>query len=75
MVGNTWEWTQDIYSEKENIGFIGEFFTELTNENPGRTIRGGSFDSPPGEAKCTSRDFALSSISLADIGFRLVMEE
>jgi formylglycine-generating enzyme required for sulfatase activity len=73
MYGNVWEWCSDRYSKKsyessslqDPLG-IG---TSLST-----VIRGGGWESPPGDCRSASRDYRKSWRSIDFIGFRLVIE-
>ncbi len=75
MSGNTWEWTEDRYTVKDQKGLIGRFFDLFSSDTDQRVIRGGSYDSSEREIRCSSEKYIPENIGSTDAGFRLIMEE
>ncbi|MDK2957674.1 MAG: hypothetical protein PWQ57_3172 [Desulfovibrionales bacterium] len=74
MSGNVGEWVQDDYNSL--------FYTNSTEQNPVckaggsglKVIRGGSWNSPAEDTRCTARSFYFGEKRGNMVGFRLVME-
>ncbi len=71
MSGNVWEWTHSlkkVYPYKVNDG------REDEKASDARVLRGGSFSSYEGLARCAYRFVSISRFSLfsSDVGFRVV---
>ena len=72
MVGNTWEWTADWFSET--------YYQQAPVFNPGgpekgtqRALRGGSWISGAGSVRLANRGWLEPEESNGDVGFRCVM--
>ncbi|MFW5837305.1 MAG: formylglycine-generating enzyme family protein [Desulfovibrionaceae bacterium] len=74
MSGNVGEWVQDSYDS----GFYGHSPVQTPvcdNGTAGlRVIRGGSWNSPAADVRCTARHFYYAGKRGDMVGFRLVME-
>jgi formylglycine-generating enzyme required for sulfatase activity len=73
MSGNVWEWCEDIYISDAYDKSQPHVVTEEDKETD-RVIRGGSWQYPPRNCRCTFRRGKQTSLTGNDIGFRLVME-
>lgn len=71
MSGNVWEWCEDIYSDTAYEGHDEANPVWHTGE-PDRVIRGGSWYSNPGSARCSSRGFLDQTFRRHFVGLRLV---
>jgi formylglycine-generating enzyme required for sulfatase activity len=74
MLGNVWEWCEDGYAKDAySNGKKGANHPVNRNSDSKRTIRGGSWYSRPGLARCACRDHLHDSSRRGyDVGFRLV---
>ncbi len=75
MLGNVWEWTQDVYnvdaySKHEHQNPV---FSDQSN-GVDRVIRGGNWNGGPRGVRCTRRGSGLPKAMNDDLGFRLVRE-
>jgi len=59
MSGNVWEWCFDLYYPNDKL-------------KSKRIIRGGSWDTPMHNIRCTNRDAQSPDTKLSSLGFRLV---
>ena len=75
MLGNVWEWCEDIYSI--------DVYTRYDRENPintdssggtDRVIRGGYWHGGPSSSRCSDRGSGMENGMNDDLGFRLVRE-
>lgn len=75
MLGNVWEWCEDIYGV--------DSYTKHDRMNPlylnqaagsSRVIRGGYWHSQPGGTRCADRGSGLPEAMNDDLGFRLIRE-
>ena len=71
MLGNVWEWCQDIYAK--------DAYKKHSSKNPiyaqsgsYRVYRGGSWDSRPANVRCADRDRYTPGNRGFDLGFRLL---
>jgi formylglycine-generating enzyme required for sulfatase activity len=71
MLGNVWEWCEDIYSS--------DFYSEHQRNNPiytdagsNRVVRGDSWGAIPSDARCANRKSYPPDYRFYDLGFRLV---
>jgi len=71
MLGNVWEWCQDVYSE--------DSYSEHSHDNPryiengpDRVNRGGSFCDISRDVRCGNRNFDSSGHRCLGLGFRLM---
>ena len=73
MSGNVWEWTQDFYDagayekHKKNDPKIEAYGTH-------HVLRGGSYNFPAGNSRCSARYRGAANYRGQDVGFRLVRE-
>ncbi len=58
MVGNVWQWCENAYDNKTNLG---------------RVVRGGSWGYDPKECRCAYRFFSSPGNRAKDIGFRVAV--
>lgn len=75
MIGNTWEWCRDVYTNAYGNGVRVDPVVSFGGEE--RVVRGGSFESAPHETRSAHRrsvDPDLRSESEMPIGFRVVIE-
>jgi len=73
MLGNVWEWTQDVY--------LPDGYKNHTKNNPvineggtSRVRRGGSWNNETGSIRCGNRGNREASHQNSRIGFRLLMQ-
>ncbi|MDM8523252.1 SUMF1/EgtB/PvdO family nonheme iron enzyme [Desulfococcaceae bacterium HSG8] len=71
MLGNVWEWCEDIYAD--------DAYSKHRRNNPiyavggsGRVYRGGSWSSLPAGVRCAGRPGNSPAVRYSDLGFRLV---
>jgi formylglycine-generating enzyme required for sulfatase activity len=67
MLGNVAEWCLDGYDPRGAHAMLWEGDTTL------RVVRGGSFASEPGRARCANREGLAPDTASAEIGFRVVL--
>jgi formylglycine-generating enzyme required for sulfatase activity/cold shock CspA family protein/cellulose biosynthesis protein BcsQ len=70
LSGNVWEWTRSLY---RNYPYNPSDGREDLRANGARVIRGGAFDSQPGEIRCTMRGKELPEVVQSNLGFRIVI--
>lgn len=72
MIGNTWEWTDNMYRsyDKENLTGIS-FEKDFAGH---RVIRGGSWLNGPSNSRCAIRGAVPQDRRNMDLGFRLIRE-
>jgi len=68
MVGNVWEWCSSLYKPYPYRSDDGR---EGLKAGGARTLRGGSFSSPRGSARCASRDSNHPVNLSVNLGFRV----
>lgn len=66
LAGNVYEWTQDLFAPYDPA----RRHAALKAGVPRRTVRGGSWHSPPGELRCTFRKGLFPESQLSTVGFR-----
>ena len=75
LLGNVWEWCDDIYSI--------DVYTRYDHDNPrntdssggtDRVIRGGYWHGGPSSSRCSDRGSGMENGMNDDLGFRLVRE-
>lgn len=71
MLGNVWEWCEDIYAE--------DAYQKHRRNNPlykkegsGRVLRGGGWITPSEEVRCANRDSDSPSLMVNNTGFRVI---
>ncbi len=76
MLGNVWEWCEDVYSidvhtkhERDNP------VNRDSSTGPDRVIRGGFWHGGPHSVRCADRGSGLPTGANDDLGFRLVREQ
>nr|VFK37169.1 MAG: Formylglycine-generating enzyme, required for sulfatase activity, contains SUMF1/FGE domain [Candidatus Kentron sp. SD]VFK39706.1 MAG: Formylglycine-generating enzyme, required for sulfatase activity, contains SUMF1/FGE domain [Candidatus Kentron sp. SD] len=76
MLGNAWEWTADCWRENYRSAPMdgGAWGKRNRGDCARRVIRGGGWESEPGNIRSATRDWGTSSVANATLGFRLVME-
>jgi formylglycine-generating enzyme required for sulfatase activity len=70
LAGNVYEWTRDWFAP---YGQQGRANHPPSGELPRRAVRGGSWESPPTELRCTFRKGLFPETQLATVGFRCVV--
>jgi len=73
MSGNVWEWCQDVY--RPEAYDKNQTVTVSDDKDSERVVRGGSWNNPAVNCRCTFRRGERPNESKNDIGFRLVLEE
>ena len=69
-VGNVWEWVEDV---RDTSGGVRDRSKPSAPMDSRRAVRGGSWNSRPGNASCSARDILQApSRRSSDIGFRLI---
>lgn len=71
MLGNVWEWTEDIYGDKA-YGSLGRDNPIYTGGGSYRVTRGGSWADAPAHVRCAFRGNRESGGRGSGLGFRLV---
>lgn len=76
MLGNVWEWCQDVYGKDayKNHKRKNPLYQQIEVGIDLRVIRGGSWQSGPGSVRCAKRGYNLPDKTFNVLGFRLVME-
>ncbi len=73
MLGNVFEWVQDIYDPRDPSHPGGEVTDPTGPESGGlRVRRGGSFTQDAGESRAPARAGSSQGLRRSDLGFRLV---
>jgi formylglycine-generating enzyme required for sulfatase activity len=75
ILGNVWEWCQDIYSVDAYVNHDHKN-PIYSNQSGGsdRVIRGGNWNGPPHNVRCARRGSGLPKAMNDDLGFRLVRQ-
>jgi formylglycine-generating enzyme required for sulfatase activity len=68
LAGNVYEWTADFF-----VPYDPAKRSEATAGGVKRTIRGGSWHSPPGELRCSFRKGLFPEAQMTTVGFRCVL--
>ncbi len=71
MLGNVWEWCQDVYRSSYDAGQDDD----SGQPNTSRVLRGGSFDFDADNARCSVRFRDNPSIAVHDFGCRVARAE
>ena len=71
MLGNVWEWCEDVY-QPEAYARLGRDNPRMDQPGPKRVIRGGSWFSYPKSVRSADRYGYEASEQSDDLGFRLV---
>jgi len=72
MLGNAWEWCQDVY-DKNAYGKHSISNPASTSGSSARVLRGGGWDGAPGYCRAADRYGSGPSGRLSNLGFRLVL--
>ena len=72
MLGNVWEWCEDIYSADANSKQTNPLYKIYLKFGSRRVIRGGSWDDTPGCVRCALRNHSSPSSMDSNLGFRLM---
>ncbi len=75
MLGNVWEWCEDVYSVDMYANYDRNSPVNLdTSRGPDRVIRGGFWHGAPRSVRSADRGSGLPTAMNDDLGFRLVRE-
>jgi formylglycine-generating enzyme required for sulfatase activity len=75
MLGNAWEWCEDIYkSDAYARHWLNNPVNNETAADAHRVIRGGHWHAKPSNARCAARGSGLPEGRNDDLGFRVVRQ-
>lgn len=72
MLGNVWEWCQDIYHRRYDEDAPRDGSAWLSGEELSKVTRGGSWKAPPWDCGSAARHSSPPDTRSDDIGFRIV---
>jgi formylglycine-generating enzyme required for sulfatase activity len=73
MIGNVWEWCEDLWHENYNSA-PNDGSPWMDSEGQTRVFRGGSWDGHARKCRAAHRDwYASAGLRIIDLGFRLVL--
>jgi formylglycine-generating enzyme required for sulfatase activity len=71
MSGNTWDWVEDIYSDRRTNPTV---CAPTAGQEPFRCLRGGSWMDPPLSLRCATRNWADPAARDRNVGFRVARD-